>query len=180
MLFNKPTLELKTGALSRRRVWHTHTNFTPYDACNKRTKSSMIEPTCNGEKVTKSLLPSWKMTMSVPKDETTGRSNCSVFATVLPPTPCQRVTIDSARRKLTLKSLEWEDMDSRKRQMKECPKINTQEIEVAMCQTNSRKNAKTLKGKRFNLPWKYLDELRLNSRYQCQHEGSEGRKGTTQ
>ena len=36
-------------------------------------------------------------TMSSPKDETIGRSNCSVFATVLPPTPCQRVTTDSAR-----------------------------------------------------------------------------------
>ena len=73
---NKPTLELKTVALSRRRVWHTHTNFTPYDVCNKRTKSSMIEPTCNGEKVTRSLLPRWRMTMSGRRDETTGKPSC--------------------------------------------------------------------------------------------------------
>ena len=82
-----------------------HTNFTPYNVCDKRIKSSMIEPTCNGEKVTKSLLLSWGMTMSGPKDEAIGRLNCSVFATVLSPTLWQLVTTTSARRKLTLKSL---------------------------------------------------------------------------
>ena len=90
----KPTLKLKTVALSRRRVRHTHTNFTPHEACNKRTKSSMIEPACNGKKVTRTILPRWRMTMSPQKDEITGRSNCSAFAIVLPPTPCQRVTRD--------------------------------------------------------------------------------------
>ena len=103
---NKPTLKLKTVALSRRRVRLTHINFAPYEACNKRTKSSMIKPACNGKKVTRSILPSWRMTMSARKDDTTGRSNCSVFAIVLPPTPCQRVTTHAPTLKFTLKSLE--------------------------------------------------------------------------
>ena len=132
----KPTLKLKTVALSRRRLRHTHTNFTPYEACNKRTKSSMIEPACNGKKVTTSILPRWRMTMSAQKDETIGRSNSSPFAIVLPPTPCQRVTTHAATLKFTLKSLEWVELNSRKPQMKECPKINPQEIDVAISQTN--------------------------------------------
>ena len=67
---NKPTLKLKTVALSRVRLTHINLPNSTY--------------VTNGEKVTRSILPSWRMTMSARKDDTTGRSNCSVFAIVLP------------------------------------------------------------------------------------------------
>ena len=59
---NMPTFVLKASAENRRIVWHTHTNCTPHESCRKWTNSSIAEPTRKGERVTRSLLPSWRMT----------------------------------------------------------------------------------------------------------------------
>ena len=52
------------------------------------TSSSTEEPATKGSRRERSLVSSCKITMSGANEATTGRSYCSVLATVLHPTPC--------------------------------------------------------------------------------------------
>ena len=58
--------------------------------------------------------------------------------------------------------------------IKEYPKIDTRRIDSAMYQTNGRIEQKL--EKKVQLAWKSSSWVCLNSRNQCQPEGSEGRK----
>ena len=57
-------------------------------SCRIRTSSSIEEPTTKGSRRERPLVPSCKITMSGANEATSGRSYCSVLATIPPPTPC--------------------------------------------------------------------------------------------
>ena len=78
---------LNTGS-DPRSVWQTQISLTLYVSCRMVTSSSIEEPATKGSRRERSLVSSCKITMSGANEATTGRSYCSVLATVLPPTPC--------------------------------------------------------------------------------------------